>query len=208
MNTPHPVPRPARSKAGYSLVEVTLALLVVAIGLTATFSLFPEAMKNTRAAVDDAEVARRLDYETARLDEVVNYAKSRRCRQVELIGYFGEDAGDWRCGCCDICADAGGSSTANFSEADIRVALRAADIFHGRIGLGKLGQILSGSRSASVIAGNWHRNPCFGALRRLRSARVEELLRALMDSGDLGRVDRDGYPCVILSEQGRARLMR
>lgn len=49
-------------KAGYSLVEVTLALLVVAIGLTSTFSLFPEAMKNTRAAISDAEVALFADY--------------------------------------------------------------------------------------------------------------------------------------------------
>ena len=62
MNTPHPAPRPSRSKAGYSLVEVTLALLVVAIGLTATFSLFPEAMKNTRTAVSDTEVALFADY--------------------------------------------------------------------------------------------------------------------------------------------------
>lgn len=62
MNTSHPAPRPSRSKAGYSLVEVTLALLVVAIGLTATFSLFPEAMKNTRTAVSDTEVALFADY--------------------------------------------------------------------------------------------------------------------------------------------------
>ena len=33
------------SRAGYSLVEVTLALLVVAIGLTATFALFPEGLR-------------------------------------------------------------------------------------------------------------------------------------------------------------------
>ena len=50
------------SKAGYSLVEVTLALLVVAIGLTATFALFPEGLKATRAAVDDTEVAFFADY--------------------------------------------------------------------------------------------------------------------------------------------------
>lgn len=50
------------SRAGYSLVEVTLALLVVAIGLTSTFSLFPEAMKDTRAAVSDTEVALFADY--------------------------------------------------------------------------------------------------------------------------------------------------
>ena len=51
-----------RGKAGYSLVEVTLALLVVAIGLTSTFALFPEAMKDTRAAVSDTEVALFADY--------------------------------------------------------------------------------------------------------------------------------------------------
>lgn len=50
------------SKAGYSLVEVTLALLVVAIGITSTFALFPEAMKNTRTAVNDNEVALFADY--------------------------------------------------------------------------------------------------------------------------------------------------
>ena len=50
------------SRAGYSLVEVTLALLVVAIGLTATFALFPEGLKATRAAVDDTEVGLFADY--------------------------------------------------------------------------------------------------------------------------------------------------
>lgn len=53
---------PHSSKAGYSLVEVTLALLVVAIGLTSTFALFPEAMKNTRTAVSDTEVGLFADY--------------------------------------------------------------------------------------------------------------------------------------------------
>ncbi|MDY0150182.1 MAG: hypothetical protein RBT03_08870 [Kiritimatiellia bacterium] len=48
--------------AGYSLVEVTLALLVVAIGLTATFALFPEGLKATRAAVNDTEVSLFADY--------------------------------------------------------------------------------------------------------------------------------------------------
>ncbi len=51
-----------RTKAGYSLVEVTLALLVVAIGLTSVFALFPDAMRNTRAAVDDTEVGLFADY--------------------------------------------------------------------------------------------------------------------------------------------------
>ena len=56
------------SRAGYSLVEVTLALLVVAIGLTATFALFPEGLKSTRAAVDDTEISMFAEYVFTTLD--------------------------------------------------------------------------------------------------------------------------------------------
>ena len=52
----------ANRNAGYSLVEVTLALLVVAIGLTATFALFPEGLLATREAVNDTQVSLFADY--------------------------------------------------------------------------------------------------------------------------------------------------
>lgn len=58
----HSMSNAEKNKTGYSLVEVTLALLVVAIGITSTFALFPEALKNTRAAVSDTEVALFADY--------------------------------------------------------------------------------------------------------------------------------------------------
>ena len=52
----------ARSQAGFSLVEVTIALLVVAVGLTATLGLFPEGLSATRAAVNNTETALFADY--------------------------------------------------------------------------------------------------------------------------------------------------
>lgn len=57
-----------KTRAGYSLVEVTLALLVVAIGLTATFALFPEGLRATRAAVSDTEVGMFAEYVFTTLD--------------------------------------------------------------------------------------------------------------------------------------------
>ena len=60
--------RPETGKAGFSLVEVTLALLVVAVGLTATFALFPEGLRATRAAVDDTEIAMFAEYVFTTLD--------------------------------------------------------------------------------------------------------------------------------------------
>ena len=56
------------ARSGYSLVEVTLALLVVAIGLTATFALFPEGLRTTRAAVDDMEIGFFAEYVFTSLD--------------------------------------------------------------------------------------------------------------------------------------------
>lgn len=157
--------------------------------------------------LDDAELSRQLDYEISRLDEVVHYAVSGKCRQKELTGYFGENSEQWQCGCCDNCAGIKNDPVlSGTAERDIRIALRAADIFNGRIGVGKLGQILSGSRSASIIAGNWHRNQCFGVLKHLKSTKVEQLLRSLLDQGLLERVERNGYPCVIISSAGRRRL--
>ena len=60
--------RKSNTRAGYSLVEVTLALLVVAIGLTATFALFPEGLKASRASVDDSEIAMFAEYVFTTLD--------------------------------------------------------------------------------------------------------------------------------------------
>jgi len=60
-------------RSGYSLVEVTLALLVVAIGLTATFALFPEGLRATRAAVDDTEISLFSEYVFNTLDLVAGY---------------------------------------------------------------------------------------------------------------------------------------
>jgi hypothetical protein len=57
-----------KTRAGYSLVEVTLALLVVAIGLTATFALFPEGLKLSRASVDDTEISMFAEYVFTTLD--------------------------------------------------------------------------------------------------------------------------------------------
>ena len=158
--------------------------------------------------LDDGELRRHLDYELARLDEMVNYAGSHRCRQVELVEYFGENSDNWRCGCCDNCAGLNNLAVIPGVKAeDFRIALRGADLLNGRVGIGKLGQILAGSRNAGIISGNWHRNTCFASLRHLKSATVEKILRQLVDSGDLERVDRNGYPCVKISDSGRKRLL-
>lgn len=156
----------------------------------------------------DEELSAHLDYENARLDDMINYADSHRCRQVELIEYFGENCDSWQCGCCDQCAGKKEIATADLGsdDRDIRVALRGVDLLNGRVGIGKLGLILSGSRNASIIAGNWQRHACFGALSHLKISAVEKILRHLEYDGLLEKINRNGYPCIKISQKGREKL--
>ena len=57
-----------RNKEGYSLVEVSLALLVVAIGLMTIFALIPDGLGLSRKSVDATEVAAFADFVFASLD--------------------------------------------------------------------------------------------------------------------------------------------
>ena len=57
-----------RGKLGYSLVEVSLALLVVAIGLLTIFALIPDGLGLSRKSVDATEMAAFADFVFASLD--------------------------------------------------------------------------------------------------------------------------------------------
>lgn len=50
------------SIAGFSLVEVALALLVVSVGLAAVFSLFPSGADSNRKAIQDTQMGLFADY--------------------------------------------------------------------------------------------------------------------------------------------------
>jgi prepilin-type N-terminal cleavage/methylation domain-containing protein len=56
------------ANGGFTLIEVALSILVVAIGVTASFSLFPEGLKLTRESVNATEVGLFADYVFQTLD--------------------------------------------------------------------------------------------------------------------------------------------
>ena len=152
--------------------------------------------------LDRDEIEAKRSAETARLDEVVTYASSRKCRQAVLIDYFGEDVTNWRCGNCDICAD----SSSNMREPTpeerraIRMILLCAANFNGRLGSGKIAKILTGS---SEIESPWMRNSGdFGKLSSWKLNAVSALIHSLERSGALERVDQGGFPCLKISEMG------
>ena len=59
----------AKQRDGYSLVEVSLALLVAGLGVMTAFALFPEALGQSRKSVEATEVATFADFVFASLTE-------------------------------------------------------------------------------------------------------------------------------------------
>ena len=152
--------------------------------------------------LDREEIEAKRAAENARLDEVISYASSRRCRQTVLIDYFGEDVENWRCGCCDICA--GDQSILRDPTPEeyraVRIILLAAANFKGRIGCGKLSKVLTGS---SDTDSQWLRSSGdFGKLAAWKQNAVASLIQSLERSGALERIDREGFPCLQLSQAG------
>ena len=152
--------------------------------------------------LDREAIEAKRSAETARLDEVVTYGSTNKCRQATLIEYFGEDSSSWRCGACDICS--GENANMRPPTPDeyraVRAILLCASNFNGRIGGGKIAKILTGS---SEIDSAWMRNSGdFGKLSSWKLAAVSAIIHSLERSGALERVDQGGFPCLALSQAG------
>ena len=170
-----------------------------------------ELLRPEEAKVDiDADaLTEKLDYEMSRLDEVVNYASGNICRQKTLVSYFGEDVSRWTCGSCDIClAEKERSSRLHEAGEEELVhllpVLRGADCFDGRIGATKLAKILAGSRDESID--RFRNSPVAGQLRDLKEREILDRIQMLERNGYLDRIDRNGYPCLAVSGEGKAVL--
>ena len=149
------------------------------------------------------------ELELQRLEDVLSYTRTRKCRQAFLISYFGEETGSWKCGNCDSC-EKHTALERPLSDAERRMVwmmLDAARYYHGRIGGGRLSQILSGSRSADLVARGYVHHPHFGALKQLKQNVVQSVLKALERKNLLERCGDPEYPCLKISNRGQDFLL-
>lgn len=154
--------------------------------------------------IDFAAITHKRDMEFRRLEEVIGYTRTRKCRQDYLISYFGEEVGDWSCRNCDNCGSSGSAGTVlrdltEGEEEAVRTILYTIDAFSGRLGRGKLSLILAGSRRPEIVERGLDRNPYFGRLKSLKQNNILLFMKALEDAGCLERVGNPEYPCLDLT---------
>ena len=163
--------------------------------------------------IDFSELSSRKDAELDKLQTVIRFATTQRCRQLEILEYFGDPDRDL-CGNCDNCSTQAkipvGTARNSNSDACLyaaQVALSGTARTHGRIGKNLIAQMLTGSSSKKVKQMGLTKLSTFGLLRALRQSDVVELMEFLIQQGFLEQVSATKFrPTTKISPSGK-RLM-
>jgi ATP-dependent DNA helicase RecQ len=160
--------------------------------------------------IDFAELHRRQKSEHEKLNSVIRLATTRRCRQLEILEYFG-DADRKLCGTCDNCQKRPQLKigTAKHSDEDAclysaQVALSGTARTHGRIGKTLIAQMLTGSASKKIKQLSLDRLSTFALLKGLRQADVVLLMEFLIHQGFITQTETTKFrPVLAISPTGR-----
>ena len=145
------------------------------------------------AVVDD--LLDRLAHEAAaRVERIISFADTSRCRHLQVAEHFDETLAT-PCGACDVCAP---SAVAPSPVAVVKPlpddpAEAIVDAVRGLtwpLGRRSLVALLRGSVKAPPSA---RRSPAFGALAAASDAQVTRWVRALEVAGALVEVEKDGF---------------
>lgn len=163
--------------------------------------------------IDFAELNRRQQSELQKLQSVIQLSTTKRCRQLEILEYFG-DPDRRRCGNCDNCGTAikltvtdQRSPTADACLYAVQVAISGVARTHGRLGKTIIASMLKGSTSKKVSGLGLHRLSTFGLLKPLRQIDIVGLIDFSISSGFIEQVETTKYrPTIRLSETGASLL--
>ena len=130
----------------------------------------------------------------ARVERIVSFANSSRCRHLQVAEHFDETL-ETPCGACDVCAPRATTSKRVTAAAPLPAdpAEAIVDAVRGLtwpLGRRSLVALLRGSVKAPPSA---RRSPAFGALAAASDAQVTRWVRALEVAGALVEVETDGF---------------
>ena len=153
---------------------------------------------------------RRFDYE--KLNSMVSYAFTGRCRQWEVLDYFGDPSGK-NCGNCDNCSTPGKSANGEIVielEDDpviktvARIGLSGVARAKERVGKNAIAAMLCGSQSAKMKKTKLDQVSTFGKLSELKQSDVATVLEAMLRVGWLEQFEHEPHrPLLRLTELGR-----
>jgi ATP-dependent DNA helicase RecQ len=162
--------------------------------------------------IDFESLERRKAAEYEKLEHVLRFARNHRCRQQEILSYFGEIDSE-PCNHCDNCqahARGGRHGEAQAVSAGVLDAVRmvlsgVARVVRSRSSCGKqlLAQMLCGSSAKPVVRNRLDKLSTFGLLSHLKQPEVVQLIDALLICGLLEQTEIEPFrPVLRLTARG------
>jgi ATP-dependent DNA helicase RecQ len=168
---------------------------------------------------DPVRIRELKEHALQKLDYIVRYSQTHRCRREMILDYFGDESeleGECR---CDVCRRGDDNDGAGGAVAAVPVVLpdevvllcrqllSAVARLHGRFGVGVVAEVLAGSENEKLQRWGMHQLSTFGLLRAHSVKRIIAMLHRLMEAGLARQRDPDGVkfrPVVELTAAGVA----
>ncbi|MEM1250000.1 MAG: DNA helicase RecQ [Acidobacteriota bacterium] len=162
-------------------------------------------LRTRRMFIDQEESDRdRKRREHKRLDALVGYCETPRCRRQVLLGYFGDET--WgsdperRCDSCDNCLNPVELLDGSEPAKKLLRAIRESGELYG---VAHLIAILRGSESEKIFSANHDQLPSYGTGAEHSAAEWRSIARQLVAAGFL-RIDIEGYGGLKTTPRSRA----
>ncbi|MBX3326592.1 MAG: ATP-dependent DNA helicase RecQ [Nitrospira sp.] len=160
-------------------------------------------------ASKDSDGAERAGRMTTLLQELLGYVSASTCRQLTILEYFSDQAeiALGPCGLCDRCVTPVRQPSRKVPQGNAiaQAILDTVAWCGGRFGLGRIVDILRGSRSKVLAAYGAADCPTYGMCGTETKLAVTGYVKALVSAGYL-RVEGTEYPTLELTAKGREAL--
>jgi len=141
-----------------------------------------------------------------KLDQMVEFCETRKCRRGFLLRYFGDTWDLKNCGGCDVCLGVTGESGEEFDATVIAQQILSAMIRTGeRFGANHVVDVLRGSRAKRVLELKHDELSVYGLARESSNDDLKEIFGLLQGEGFVAKAQGD-YPTFYVSDTGRSFL--
>jgi ATP-dependent DNA helicase RecQ len=149
-----------------------------------------------------------------KLELMIRYAQTHRCRRKMILDYFGDESDVIGCR-CDVCAGELGLTDAAAPAVEVpedvvklmRQLLSGVARLHGKFGVGVVAEVLSGADNERTLRWRFNELSVFGLLRAHSTKRVIAMLHRLVEAGLARQRDPEGVkfrPVMELTASGVA----
>lgn len=169
-----------------------------------------QRLKPNELNIDFEALRFRKGYELEKLDQVMTYAGTRKCRRTFLLRYFGETTSLNGCSACDVCLQASRQQATPVPSADPILAVKILSgiaRLKGRFGQTMAAKVLTGSRDRTLLQFGLQRLSTYGLLVEYTQTQVQQWIQELVARGCVTRErmtkGKKVYPVLTLTGWGR-----